>query len=87
MREREWGEEISCAHKGGRRSPRLCRGEGEIQVKCSYAEGSGCRACCLADWRGRAPKVAYLIEVGASLTLIRMTKDEKVLAVFKGLLL
>ena len=71
MREREWGEEISCAHKGGRRSPRLCRGEGEIQVKCSYVEGSGCRACCLADWRGRAPKVAYLIEVGASLKLIR----------------
>jgi hypothetical protein len=71
MREREWGEEISCAHKGGRRSPGLCRGEGEIQVKCSYVEGGGCRACCLADWRGRAPKVAYLIEVGASLKLLR----------------
>ena len=45
--------------------------EGEIQAKCSYVEGGGCRACCLADWRGRAPKVAYLIEVGASLKLIR----------------
>ncbi len=66
MREREWGEEISCAHKGGRR-----RGEGEIQVKCSYVEGDGCRACCLADWRGRVPKVAYLIEVGSSLKLLR----------------
>ncbi len=29
------------------------------------AEGCGCRACCLADWRGRAPKVAYLIELAA----------------------
>jgi hypothetical protein len=71
MREREWGEEISCAHKGGGRSPRLCRGEGEIEVKCSYVEGGGCRVCCLADWRRHAPKVAYLIEMGESPKFLR----------------
>ncbi len=39
----------------------------EIQVKCSCKEWwvQACRACCLADYRGRAPKVAYLIEVGS----------------------
>jgi hypothetical protein len=29
----------------------------------------------------------FTIECGLSLTLIRMTKDEKVLAIFKGLML
>ncbi len=33
----------------GRGAQSYVEGEGEIQVKYSYVEGGGCRACCLVD--------------------------------------